>query len=64
MKNHFWAYPKGCREFKAILDSNVYESLVLAFFHGSRAVKRAARRKINKLAKSQPTIRDESKVKK
>lgn len=58
MKSHFWAYPKGCREFKAVLDSGNDDSLSRAFVHGSRAVRRAAERKIRQLAKSQAIIKN------
>lgn len=61
MRNHFWAYPKGCREFKATLDSGDDDSLSRAFVHGSRVVSRAAERKLRKLAKSQPIIHYETK---
>lgn len=61
MRNHFLAYPKGCREFKATLDSGDDDSLSRAFVHGSRAVSRAAERKLRKLAKLQPIIHYETK---
>ena len=64
MRNHFWAYPKGCRELKAVLDSGDVDSLSRAFVHESRAVSRAAERKLRKLAKLQTAVRDESKAKK
>ena len=64
MRNHFWAYPKGCREFKAVLDSGDEYSLSRAFVHGPRAVRRSAERKLRKLAKLQTAVRDESKAKK
>jgi len=64
MKSHFRAYPKGCREFKAVLDSGDEYSLSRAFVHGPRAVSRAAERKLRKLAKLQTAVRDESKAKK
>ncbi len=64
MRSQFWAYPKGCKEFKAVLDSGVDDSLANAFIYGSRAVKRAAKRKIRRLVKSQLTISNKTKGKK
>jgi hypothetical protein len=64
MSSIFKAYPRGCKEFKDVLDSGVDESLSKAFVYGSRAVRRAAERKLRKLAKLQSAIRDESKAKK
>ena len=61
MKSHFWAYSKGCREFKDVLNSGDDKSLSRAFIHGSRAVSRAAERKLRKWAKSQPIIHHETK---
>ena len=64
MKRDYTSQPKGCREFKAVLDSGDVDSLSRAFVHELRAVSRAAERKLRKLAKLQTAVRDESKAKK